>query len=460
MVMDSVKCKVTLTARQTKAWDLLHDAAVREILYGGAKGGGKTVLGCVWAYARCVELIQQFKLKPQRDPIPVGFIGRKRAKDFRTTTLESWREIIPEGGYRIRQEPPEIIVRETVKIVYGGLDDQHDIEKFNSAQYAFFFLDQAEEVTEDDIGALRGSLRRTFNEKPVAYSALFTANPRICWLKQRFIQGPDETHRFVQALPSDNPHLPADYAETLRNAFKHRPELLEAYLRGSWDVLEGPDVIIRDIWINQARLRTLHRANRPLVVCDPARFGDDETVIYDMEDTEIVGEEIYGQKDAMYTANRLFIRRQNLERRTGRKVVIVIEGGPIGGPIADRLREMGVQVVEFLPAAKAKDDAKYYNLRAEAWATAGRMFCEGDVQLHHADDVLGGQLATPTYKFRAGRVLVEEKAEIKKILRRSPDRGDCYVIGLWGLQFASAEPVVKKKRSRWAPEPVMNPMAM
>ena len=120
MVMDSVKCKVTLTARQTKAWDLLHDAAVREILYGGAKGGGKTVLGCVWAYARCVELIQQFKLKPQRDPIPVGFIGRKRAKDFRTTTLESWREIIPEGGYRIRQEPPEIIVRETVKIVYGG----------------------------------------------------------------------------------------------------------------------------------------------------------------------------------------------------------------------------------------------------------------------------------------------------------------------------------------------------
>jgi hypothetical protein len=119
--------------------------------------------------------------------------------------------------------------------------------------------------------------------------------------------------------------------------------------------------------------------------------------------------------------------------------------------------------LEFIPAGEAQDSGKYYNLRAEAWATAGRMFCDGDVQLHYEDDVLDGQLSTPTYKFRGGRILVEDKAEIKERLRRSPDRGDCYVIGLWSLPFLPDEPTVpvKRRRPAWMnSETVTNPMAM
>jgi hypothetical protein len=37
------------------------------------------------------------------------------------------------------------------------------------------------------------------------------------------------------------------------------------------------------------------------------------------------------------------------------------------------------------------------------------------------------------------RILLEPKRETKKRLGRSPDRGDCYVIGVWGSQFVPEE---------------------
>ncbi len=37
-----------LTAKQTIALDLLEDEETEELLYGGAAGGAKSVLGCYW----------------------------------------------------------------------------------------------------------------------------------------------------------------------------------------------------------------------------------------------------------------------------------------------------------------------------------------------------------------------------------------------------------------------------
>jgi len=37
-----------LTAKQTLAWDALRRGDIKEVLYGGAKGGGKSVFGCMW----------------------------------------------------------------------------------------------------------------------------------------------------------------------------------------------------------------------------------------------------------------------------------------------------------------------------------------------------------------------------------------------------------------------------
>ena len=112
--------------------------------------------------------------------------------------------------------------------------------------------------------------------------------------------------RFIQALPSDNPWLPAEYVDVLRETFSHRPELLEAYLHGSWDALEGADQIIKALWLRQAAQKKLIGwARKPRLIVDPARFGDDECVIMYMEITDILEYEIMAQCSAPVLVGRL-----------------------------------------------------------------------------------------------------------------------------------------------------------
>lgn len=426
-----VRFEPHLTARQSTAWRALNRPDVKEALYGGAKGGGKSVFGCYWCYHRCLEIINECNIQPREYPIPVGFMGRKRGIDFTNTTLETWKRFIPAAGYEIKSKPAEIIIKGRVKIITGGLDNTEIVNKFNSAEYAFYFIDQAEEADREQIGELRATTRLIINGRKIPGKGLFTANPAPSFLKDEFILNPSPGRVYIKALPADNPYLGPEYIETLRDSFKHRPELLKAYLEGCWDQLGGFNQVIKDHWVeNAARIRLYPPAVKKIIACDPARYGDDETVIYCMENTEIKDSEIYGQKDLMHTANVLHV----LSHRNG-NCLIAIDVCGLGAGIADRLVEMGDNVLEIDNAGKSAEPEKYYNLRSEIWCKAADRFAGGDVELKNIEPKLKGQLTAPTYEFRNGKILIESKAEIKKRLGGSPDRADAYVNGLYGLQF-------------------------
>jgi len=48
-----VQLRVKRTDRQKQAWSALDRPDVRRLLYGGAKGGGKSFFLCVWAFMYC-----------------------------------------------------------------------------------------------------------------------------------------------------------------------------------------------------------------------------------------------------------------------------------------------------------------------------------------------------------------------------------------------------------------------
>ena len=423
------------TAKQTMARRALARDDIKEVLYGGAKGGGKSVFGCFWCLGRALQIIEQCEIKERKHPIPIGFMGRKRGIDFTNTTLETWKRFIPEGLYEIKGKPAEIVIANRVKILTGGLDNGDIVNKFNSAEYAFFFIDQAEEVDAEQIGELRATFRLIINGKKIKGKGLFTANPAASFLKDEFILNPTDDRLFIQALPTDNHYLGPEYIEVLKDSFKNRPELLKAYLEGSWDCLGGFNQVIRDSWISNAAKITLYPPiKKKLITCDPARYGNDETVIYYMENSEIKEAEIYGQKSLMHTANILHI----LSRKHGNCLIAVDVCG-IGAGIVDRLIEMGDNVLAIDNASRAEEPEKYYNKRAEVWCRAADMFAELDVELKNIEPRLTGQLCTPTYEFRNGKILIESKADIKKRLGNSPDRADAYVNGLYALQFVEGE---------------------
>ena len=251
---------VQLTERQQQAFNALNKGSV-DVMYGGAKGGGKSFFLCWYVYMWAINVIKRYGLKPSKHPIHAAWIGRKQSVDFTATTLQTWQKVIPSSAYKLvggtERHPKHILINNTMAVDYGGLDKQETINKFNSAEYALIAIDQAEETTRDDVSVLMASRRLTIKNKPLHYKGLFTANPAQCWLKDEFINYASDNKIFVQALPSDNPYLPQDYINTLKDSFGHRPELLEAYLHGKWDALDGADQIIKGIWIDRALQNTL-----------------------------------------------------------------------------------------------------------------------------------------------------------------------------------------------------------
>jgi hypothetical protein len=323
------------------------------------------------------------------------------------------------------------------------LDSTEAVSKFSSAEFAIVFIDQAEECDRDKIAVLMSRFRLQINGVPLPYKALFTANPKNCFLKDEFVLGHDPKKVYIPALPIDNiQNLPDTYIPSLREAFKHRPELLLAYIEGSWDSLEGSDIIIKDTWIREAENVFISYVGRAKKVfgCDIARYGDDRTVIYYMEGTDVKDEMIFGQKDTMYTAGKIHIWAQ--EKKPD---LIGIDVIGLGAGVADRLREMGDPVRDFNSSEKAQNEEKFYNLRAETWWTAGRRFAEKDIRLTWKDPELRRELGSVAYLIKNGRILAEAKADVKKRLSRSPDKADAYIIGLNTLDHA----VVSKKWSAW-----------
>lgn len=450
-----------LSAKQMQAFWALHPdtkhpglppETVIELLFGGAKGGGKSVFGCKWTYFFVKLLILFFDLKPAKFPPVLGWMGRKQAVDFNTTTLVTWKRDIPADAYELKEQKKEIWVEDRAIIRYGGLDDRNDVQKFNSAEFVFVFGDQAEEMDDTEIAMLRGTLGRfRIGSKIPPYRALWTANPAQCVLKQDFISKPVPGGKFIQALPKDNPFLPAGYVEQLKKAFSWNPALLNAYLFGSWDDLDQAFTVIRRRHVDQAvNNRQYDKVIlKKVTVVDVAGESEDsdETVIYDLENTRVVDQEIYAHRDLMDTVGRAMAHA----KRNGSNLICIDKVGE-GAGVYSRLCEIyaddpNMTIYGFdgrLTAPEGLHDQTYTNYKSYAWFKAAKMFAEKLCDIPD-DPILKDQLSGVTWHYKSnGKMAVDPKDKLKEKMRSSPDRADAYVMGLDALDHA--KPVKKVDR--------------
>lgn len=424
-----------LSPKQVEA----YNAPDQFVLYGGAKGGGKSWFLCVWVFAKCLAL-----------PKNKIFFCRRRSVDFTNTTLETWKKAIPARSYRIHEQKKKIYIYNGSVVDYGGLDDPLLIQSLNSAEYGNIAVDQAEEIDLDSFAMIRGTLRHKVpNPKydakdPNSQKSLFpdyqvrmSANPAQCWLKDYFFGNPRPGFSYIKALPTDNPQLPSNYVQNLSEAFQHRPQLLAAYLHGSWDDLAGHDICIQPSAVERATTKKVSGGViKRIIVNDPARFGDDENVIYVICETptHIFKEKeiILEHKSTMDTAGRL----SALRKLIGAQLIAVDVIG-IGAGVVDALNDLDEPVLSINSSSKPTSETslkKYFNLRSQMWMEAGDEFDKGRVVLEK-DYLLEGQLSSVKFKYTGnGKIQAESKDEIKKRLGRSPDRADAFVMGIYALK--------------------------
>lgn len=208
---------------------------VREILYGGAKGGGKTdaigpkVLKHVSRWGQWASVLILRESYPQLTEIidrmrPLCILaGGTYSKSEKTWTF-------PSGA----------------RILFGHASDGCD--PYWGKEYSLIVVDEVTRTlkTESDYLMLLGSLR---NSHGIPTSVILTSNPGGAghsWIKERFMSVPPLTVQrdertglervYIPASLRDNPKLPEEYRLTLEQMSEAERK---AYLDGDWSAFEG-----------------------------------------------------------------------------------------------------------------------------------------------------------------------------------------------------------------------------
>lgn len=201
-------------------------------LYGGAMGGGKTFALCCHA----ILLMLDF-------PGNIGVICRQDMADLGPTTYKTFVDICETylGGIGPRcpivkqhhQTENWIEFSNRSRVYFRGLKDTQSLGSWN---LGFFCIDEATEASEEHFNMLDSRLR--LSRPGIRYFGLLGSNPGLGWVFDYFIEKPKPDHVFIPALPRDNPHLPDDYEQRLRD--KWPDSWVRRYLDGEWLAVEGP----------------------------------------------------------------------------------------------------------------------------------------------------------------------------------------------------------------------------
>jgi len=190
--------------------------------------------------------------------------------------------------------------------------------------------------------------------------------------------------------------------------------------------------------------------NIKIVSVDPASFGDDEIVIYLIEDGKITDWDIWLKPSSLVSATGEIIGRALLMKKKHEADGFVVDGIGEGRGVVDGLIDAKENVIEFkgsfAPQSYLKDD--YQNLRAEAWFLCRDELVKGYGSIPN-DEILIEELTEPKYFVnRRGKYQIEEKEELKERLKRSPNRADAFVQGIWALPQIKA-----RKTGKYNPQP-------
>ena len=171
------------------------------------------------------------------NPPQLGMIARQTYPELRDSTQRTFFEIchlmglLPEKHYEYRKQENRVKFTNGHEIIFRSLDDP---AKLLSINLGWFYIDQAEEVSEEVFLTLLGRLRAV--EKPQCW---ITGNPLgHNWIWHRFIHDPVPGNIIFNAKTEENiDNLPEGYIDSL---MKNYNEIwINRYLYGSWDAFEG-----------------------------------------------------------------------------------------------------------------------------------------------------------------------------------------------------------------------------
>lgn len=422
---------MNLLIKQDNAVYYLKDNVTEELVYGGAAGGGKSALGCLWLIENC-----------QNYPGSRWLMGRSKLKTLKETTLNTFFELCSnlkisdqfhyndKYGLLTHVNGSEILLKD----LYHYPSDPN-FDSLGSLEICGAFIDECNQVVFKAWQIVKSRIRYKLKEFNITPKILGTCNPAKNWVYSNFYKASKdkllpEYRKFIQALPTDNPHLHPSYLQALLRLDKNSVQRL---YYGNWEYDDDPSALIDFNKINDLFTNSFVSSGEKYITADIARFGRDCTII--------------GIWDGMKLINIVRIEKNKVTEASDRikelsKMYyvpisnIIIDDDGVGGGVTDILGCNGfVNNSSPLPNKETKDPENYNNLKSQCYFKLAEMVNKSQIYIKNEEyrDFITEELEQVKMfnMDKDGKKQVLPKDKVKEFLGRSPDFADMIMMRMW-----------------------------
>jgi hypothetical protein len=413
-----------LLIKQEHAVYYLKDNITKEILYGGAAGGGKSALGVLWLIEQC-----------QTYPATRWLMGRSKLKTLKETTLNTFFELTSNlklsTSYNYNSQTGVITWTNGSEILLKDLYSypaDPNFDSLGSLEITGAFIDECNQISFKAWQIVTSRIRYKLNEYNLTPKILGTCNPAKNWTYSKFYIPTaagtiTETRKFIQSLPTDNPNLPLSYLDSLLALDENSKQRL---YYGNWEFDNDPARLIDFDKIQNIFTNDFVDAGDMYISADIARYGSDKMVILVWSGFRVI--EIFTLDKSSITETAEAIKSLMNKHRVPLSNVIADEDG-VGGGVVDIVRCKG-----FVNNSKAlkeeNNNVEYQNLKTQCYYKLAELIQSNKlfIDCNNADtqDVITKELEQVKRDKidQDGKLRILPKEKVKELIGHSPDYSD------------------------------------
>jgi phage terminase large subunit len=426
-----------LLPKQQHAIYYLKDNTTKEILYGGAAGGGKSALGCLWLIEMC-----------QKHPKSRWLMGRAKLKALKETTLNTFFELTsdptPEserlGLIRLGITNQYVFNAHTniikwdngseilLKDLFLYPSDPH-FDSLGSLEICGAFIDECNQIVVKAWQIVLSRCRYKLTELNINPKIFGSCNPSKNWVYKMFYKPSrgntlPNNRKFIQALPTDNPHLPQSYLDSLLSLDSNNKERL---YYGNWEYDNDPSALIDiDSITDYFKPNHIKRSGRMRMTIDVARKGKDNTVFRVWDGWICIFRYSIDKSDLVYVVKKA--KEFQLKYGVSNSNTVADEDG-VGGGVVDFLGCKGF-VNNSSPIDVNGIKENFNNLKTQCSYHIAKMIVKREIgelcDNQDIADIVSEEMEQVKQKDidKDGKIMLVGKDVVKMNIGRSPDEWD------------------------------------
>jgi len=310
--------------------------------------------------------------------------------------------------------------------------DDHSVQGFHSA-HLLWLCDEAFGIQVNGVWeTIEGSLTDPLHIKENKIVVAGQHNCTTGYVHDTFHKD-KEFWNNLRFNSEESPIADKSYCQRIARKYGKNSDVYRVRVLGM-EPLGNPDALIQLADAEQARLREVEAHGKLNMGVDPARFGDDMTVVTLAHGLKVKPQKTIAHSDTQDIVNLVLhtLREYRMKSKCQQTCYIKIDaGGGYGAGTIDALKNNRKDNIVVIPINNEIDNGhpQYANNASVMWGELAEMIDEIQLPNDEDSDFLIEELAARTYEYvNKDRIKISPKKQFKKDYGSSPDRADSLVL--------------------------------